>query len=78
MKSITAELPGDHLAVDLVADIPKARDGEDNLLVIVDIMTKFAFLRALKGKAMHTIACAFWGVVSIFGVPKVMQSKNGP
>ena len=77
LKEITAELPWDHIAIDLVTPLPLTKNGEDTLLVVVDIMTKFAILRTLKGKGMEGIAKALWKIMSLFGAPKIIQSDNG-
>lgn len=76
-RSVVADLPWDHVAVDLVTPLPLSSEGYDTLLVVVDVMTKFCILRTLKGKSMKTIAQAFWELMSTFGVPKILQSDNG-
>ena len=77
MQTITADLPWDHIAIDLVTPLPLSEDGMDTLLVIVDVMTKFCVLRCLKGKGMTEIARSLPEVMAILGVPKTMQSDNG-
>ncbi len=77
LRSITADLPWDHIAIDLVTPLPLSENGYDTLLVIVDIMTKFCILRCLSSKGMEKIAKAVWEVFSTFGVPKIIQSDNG-
>lgn len=39
LKPISAKLPFDHTAIDLVTPLPKGRDGCDTLLVVVDVFT---------------------------------------
>jgi len=77
LKTITAALPWDHIAIDLVTPLPVSDDGMDTLLVVVDIMTRFVILRCLTSKEMSQIARHMWEVFSIFGVPKIIQSDNG-
>lgn len=77
LRSIVAELPWDHIAVDLVTPLPVSDSGCDTLLVVVDIMTKFAILRCTAGKDMVTIATQLWEILSIFGIPKIIQSDGG-
>lgn len=77
LRSIEASMPWDHLAVDLVTPLPMSNDGYDTLLVIVDMMTKFAILKPLKGKEMVGVARATWEVLALFGIPKIIQSDNG-
>jgi len=52
-------------------------DGYDTMLVIVDVMTKYAILNCLKGKGMVEVARTTWEVLAIFGIPKIIQSDNG-
>ena len=76
-RYITADLPWDHLSIDLVTPLPLSEGGMDTLLVIVNVMTKFCVLRCLKGKGMTEIARNLWEVISLLGVPKIMQFDNG-
>ena len=77
LKSVTANLPWDHIAIDLITPVPNSKDGYNTILTIICMMTKFAILRPLKNKAMTTVATSLWEVFSIFGIPKIMQSDNG-
>lgn len=51
LKSIEASIPWDHVAIDLVTPLPVTSDGYDTMLVIVDLMTKYAIIKCLKCKA---------------------------
>ncbi len=77
LQTNTASLPWDHIAVDLVTPLPVSKNGEDTLLVIVDIMSKFAILKSLKSKVMMDVARALLEVCGTFGIPKILQSDNG-
>ncbi len=56
LKSVNAQMPWDHIAIDLVPPLPVSDTGMDTLLVVSDIMTKFVILRALSSKRMDVIA----------------------
>lgn len=47
LRSIDADLPWDHIAVDLVTSLRVSHGGNASLVVIVDTMTKFAVLRCM-------------------------------
>jgi len=75
-RSITASLPGDHYQVDL-AQLPKAVDGNNFVLVLVDVFTGFVLLRPLKVKTAQETATALWDIFATIGIPKILQSDNG-
>ena len=77
MVSIEADKPFDHVEIDLVGPIPISEQGCDFYLTYVDVMSGYTILRALKGKAMETIAMALWGIICEYGTPKIIQSDNG-
>jgi transposase InsO family protein len=76
LKSITAELPFDHIAMDL-KELPTSTNGYNYILVIVDICTRYVFLRALKNKEAMTIARNLYQIFIDIGFPKIIQSDNG-
>jgi hypothetical protein len=45
--------------------------------VIVDVCTRFVFLRALPNKNGINIAMALWELFCTIGFPKIIQSDNG-
>lgn len=75
--SIEASMPFEYPAIDLVTPLPMSADGYDTMLVIFDIMTKYAILKCLNGKTMVEVARATWEVLAVFGIPKIIQSDNG-
>ena len=77
LMSIEADMPWDHVEIDLVGPIPISEQGCDYYLTCVDVMSGYTVLRALKGKAMDTVATAIWGVFCEYGTPKIIQSDNG-
>lgn len=77
MKSIVGDLPWDHIAIDLITSLLVSDSGHNTLLTIVCLMTKFAILVPFCNKEMESVARALWEVLSIFKVPKIIQSDNG-
>jgi len=72
-----ADQPFDRCAVDLLS-LPLAVNGMTTLLVYTDVMSKFVVLRPIVDKTQSTVAMTLWSIFADFGVPKVMQSDNGP
>ncbi|SAM00072.1 hypothetical protein, partial, partial [Absidia glauca] len=77
LASITAQLPGDHWAIDLAGPLEETHKGNIYILVMVDICTKFVIVKAIPDKTSLTIAETLIDVFSTFGYPKIMQSDNG-
>jgi transposase InsO family protein len=76
LKAIHATLPGEHLAMDL-AQFPKSTNKKVYALVVVDICTRFVFLRSLKSKDACVIAKKLLNLFRDIGPPKIIQSDNG-
>lgn len=78
MKAITAERPFAHIAIDL-ADFTHMTsvEGHRYMLVMVDVFSKFTFLRPLKDKTAYTIARELFDISNIVGPYKILQSDNG-
>jgi transposase InsO family protein len=76
LRTITAKLPFDHVAVDL-AELPQSDAGYSYVLLLVDLATKFVFLRPLKNKEMTTVASQLFSIFCDVGFPKIIQSDNG-
>jgi len=77
LRSIHAELPGDHWAIDLAGPLVTSNNANHYLLVMVDIATRFVILRAIPDKQAVTIAQQLFRIFCDFGFPKVIQSDNG-
>jgi transposase InsO family protein len=77
LKAIHAELPLDHVAMDLAGPFTTSDVGNHYALVIVDVCTRFVFLRALKNKFAVTIAQTLLTLFCDIGFPKIIQSDNG-
>jgi hypothetical protein len=73
----TVAQPWHHVAMDCVTGMPEAPDGETVLLVVVDVFTRFVFLRSLKTKAQDEVAKALWEICCTVGFPRLLQTDNG-
>ena len=77
ITSITADMPGDHLAMDLGGPYEVSDAGNIYLFLAVNICTRFVFLRAIPDKSSVTVAKALLDYTCTFGFPKIVQSDNG-
>ena len=76
LTPIHAELPMDHVAIDLF-QLKTSCNGSNYCLVVVDVCTRFVFLRPIEDKKMETIAKTLTSIFTDFGFPKIVQSDNG-
>lgn len=76
-RSVTAFRPGDHYQIDL-AQFPRTSKGEKYCLVLIDVFTGFIVLRALRRKTASVVARTLFEIFCILGIPRVLQSDNGP
>ena len=77
VRSVHAALPWDHVGVDLKSFNVPSVEGNNYLLVVVDICTRFVFLRPLKNKTMECVSQALFTLFCDVGFPKIIQSDNG-
>jgi RNase H-like domain found in reverse transcriptase/Reverse transcriptase (RNA-dependent DNA polymerase)/Integrase core domain/Integrase zinc binding domain/Chromo (CHRromatin Organisation MOdifier) domain/Retrotransposon gag protein/Zinc knuckle len=75
---ITAGGPFHHLQIDNSVHLPAAPGGYKALLVIICVFTGFIILRPIKTTSADIIAAELWSVFCLLGVPKILQSDNGP
>ncbi len=76
---ILATKPWDHVQIDTSVHLPPSVEGGFTvLLVIIDVFSGFVILRACKSTDADEIARHLWDVFCTFGVPKILQSDNGP
>ena len=78
LKSIEANQPWDHLQIDLIGPLPQSAEGYVQILTVTDVMSGYTVLRPLFSKEMEQVARALWEIFSEYGIPKVLQSDNGP
>ena len=75
-RSVEASAPFDHVCIDLTK-MELSRTGNNYILVIKCVFTKFVILRPIPDKMMATIASQLLEVFGLFGFPKIIQSDNG-
>jgi transposase InsO family protein len=75
-KSLQALLPFDHVCIDL-KQMPLSKRGNMFYLVLIDVATRFIFLRELSSKSSYSVAQALLRLFCDIGFPKVLQSDNG-
>jgi hypothetical protein len=76
LQTISASMPWDHIAIDLKS-MEKSTAGNKFILVIVDVFTRFSFLRCLKNKKQGSIARELFKLFCDVGFQRVIQSDNG-
>lgn len=74
---VEATFPMDHVAID-TAHMPVDAEGYAYVLVIVDIATRFLFLRALQQASGSAVGRELFKLFCEVGFPKIIQSDNGP
>jgi hypothetical protein len=68
----------DHVAVDLAGPFVDAEHTSNKyIMVVVDVCTRFVFLRAIPNKMASTIAEELFNLFCQVGFPNVIQSDNG-
>ncbi len=77
LNYIHASGPWEHVQVDTSVHMPPSPDGHTTLLIVIDVFTGFAQLRACKSSTAEEIAKELWDIFCIFGFPKILQSDNG-
>lgn len=77
LRPVFAYLPGDHWAIDLCGPFPTSTKGNNYLLVMVDVCTRFNVYRPLPDKKSDTVIHTLIQVFGDFGYPKIVQSDNG-
>ena len=77
ITSITANMPMDQIAMDLF-DMPTSEEGYIKGLVIVDVCTRFVWIRALRTAMAKDVARQLYKLFCLVGFPKIIQSDNGP
>jgi transposase InsO family protein len=76
LRPIAATNPCDHLAMDHAEISRVSKNGYRFILVVVDIASRFVWLRAAKDRAAITVAKELYQICCEFGLPKILQSDN--
>jgi hypothetical protein len=77
MTAVHAQLPGEHMAIDLAGPFPVQSNGNEYLLILVDVCTRFVILEPIPNKETLTVAKVLFRLFSLIGFPRVLQSDNG-
>ena len=77
LQSIEADHPWDHVQFDLIGPLPLDQGGWVYILVVVDVLTMFTRLYALRTKTEREVARRLWQCMCQMGVWKIGQSDNG-
>jgi len=77
-NSYQVERPFQKLYIDLLGPYPRSKTGNIGILIILDSLTKFPILKAIK-KFSTKIVCDFLveNVFPVFGTPQSILSDNG-
>lgn len=78
LKHLNATYPMEWLVADLFGPLPVTPLGNTFVLVLVDVATRFVFLRPLPDKSAKSVASAFINIFCEFGFPKILSSDNDP
>ena len=77
LRPVTAPMPGDSWGVDLTGPFTMSTRGNEYLLVMIDIASKFYVLRPIPDKSAATVALHILDVISTYGPMRKLQSDNG-
>ena len=78
LKTILADKPMDHVIMDFAGPFKTSEGGYCFVLIIVDVLTRFCWLRPLMRRTAEDVAYILSEVFANFGVPKIVQSDNDP
>ena len=76
LRHLEATYPMEWLCMDLFGPLETTPKGNRFVLVVVDVATKFAWLRALGDKSAVSVAQGLLTLFSEFGIPKIISSDN--
>jgi hypothetical protein len=76
LRHVTANLPFDHIQVDLLTNLGSTPRGHQYCLVVVDVFTGYVILEPMKSKSADELFERLWSIFRILGVPKIIQSDN--
>lgn len=78
IRSVKANRPNDHWAIDLAISVPTSDGGHINILVVRDVASRYIWAIPITDKEPRTIAQALLTIImSGVGPPKIIQSDNG-
>ncbi|CDH52554.1 hypothetical protein RO3G_11965 [Lichtheimia corymbifera JMRC:FSU:9682] len=77
LRPISCEIAGDHWSIDLAGRLEKTKRGNEYLLIMVDICTRFCLLKPIPDKTATTIVTQLIDAFTTFGIPRIVSSDNG-
>lgn len=77
LRPVLATLPGDSWGIDLAGPFTTSIRGNNYLLVMIDIASKFYILRAIPDKSALSVATEILDVICTFGPMRKLQSDHG-
>ena len=78
LNPVSASLPMDHVAIDLLSPGVTSTNGFNFVLLVVCLLSRFIFIRPLHTKAAAEVVAILYLIFVDLGFPKVLQSDNGP
>ena len=69
--------PFEHLIIDCVGPLPRSRSGSQYLLTVMCQATRYPAFYPLNTISAKSVVRALSKVISVFGIPKVIQSDQG-
>lgn len=69
--------PFEHLIVDCVGPLPRSKTGSNYLFTVMCLNTRFPAAYPLRTITSRSIVKALTQFISVFGIPKVVQSDQG-
>lgn len=77
-NEVVTERPFQKLYIDFLGKYPRSKNGNAYIFIVVDHMTKFVFLKAMReATSKNVIAFLVNHVFHDFGVPEIIHSDNG-
>jgi transposase InsO family protein len=77
LTSFTSPSPMHHIVIDLIGPLPTSPLGRNWILVVVDVHTRYIWLRALSDKTAASVASELLLIFRDFGAPAIIGSDNG-
>ena len=74
---IDARRPFEHIAIDTISGFETTERGNNYILVVTDICTRFKIVYPQQTKEQGETARNLWNMLCTFPTPKIIQSDNG-
>jgi hypothetical protein len=76
ISTTSASLPMDHIAMDFIGPFNTSVNGFNYILLVVDVLTRFVWLRPVKSKTAEEVAWVLLCIFADFGAAKIIQSDT--